>query len=75
GVGGLFIDRHGSLLASLMLASTKDYAMRLNIYPGLIHLGDWSPGLFVALNRDEKWLAGIHIAWPSWQPVALATGF
>ncbi len=75
GVAGFFLDRHGSLLASLMLASTKDYAMRLNVYPGLIHLGDWSPGLFVALNRDEKWLAGINFAWPSWQPVALATGF
>ncbi len=75
GVAALFLDRNGSLMASLMLASTKDYAMRVNLYPGLIDIGGWTPGMFVALNRDEKWLAGIHVAWPSWQPVALAGGF
>lgn len=75
GAAAFFLDRHGSLLASLMLASTKDYALRLNLYPGLFKLGGWSPGLFVAVNRDENWIAGLHFAWPSWQPVALAKGF
>jgi len=75
GAAAFFIDRRGSLLASLMFASTKDYAMRLNVYPGLLKLGGWSPGLFVAINRDENWVAGLHLRWPSWQPVALARGF
>jgi len=75
GVAGFFLDRHGSLLASLLLASTKDYALRLNVYPGLLDIGGWSPGFFLALNREEKWIAGLNFAWPSWQPLGLAAGF
>ncbi len=75
GVAGFFLDRNGSLMASLMLASTKDYALRFNVYPGLLNIGGWSPGFFVTLNRDDKWIAGLNLTWPSWQPVGLAAGF
>jgi hypothetical protein len=71
GAGALFLDRNGSLLASLQLASTKDYSMRLNVYPGFLHISDWSPGLFV--TRNNRWIVGVNVSWPSWQPLGLAT--
>jgi len=74
GAAGLSLDRHGSLLASLLVASTKDYGLRLNLYPGLVDIGGWSPGLFAAMDREERWLVGMNIGWPRWQPVGLARG-
>lgn len=58
--GGFFYDRNNSLLASLILAGTKGYRVRLNIYPGLISLGRFSPGLFFAIGKNKELIAGIH---------------
>jgi len=57
---GLFYDRNNSLLASLILAGTKGYRVRLNIYPGMISLGKFSPGLFFAVGKEKELIAGIH---------------
>lgn len=56
---GLFWDRHNSLMASLLYANTQAYRVRLNLYPGVVKLGGWSPGLFVAINRNERLESGI----------------
>ena len=56
---GLFYDRNNSLLASLILAGTKGYRARLNIYPGLIKYGFITPGLFCAISEDEQLISGI----------------
>jgi hypothetical protein len=56
---GVFWDRHNSLLVSLLYANTQAYKARLNVYPGLVRLGFWSPGFFVAVNRNERIEGGI----------------
>jgi len=58
---GIFYDRNNSLLASLIMAGTKGYKIRLNVYPGLIPAGSYSPGLFCALGKEEEWIFGIHM--------------
>lgn len=67
---GFFYDRNNSLLASLILAGTKGYKARLNIYPGLLWAGKFSPGLFLNLREDNHIVAGIKF---DFFPVGLAT--
>lgn len=55
---GLFYDLDDSLLASLILSGTKGYRARLNLYPGLVRLGPFSPGLFANLRRDDQIVLG-----------------
>jgi len=57
--GGLFYDRNNSLMASLLFAKTKDYRYRLNLYPGLLKMGKFKAGAFIALNRDDSLMYGI----------------
>jgi hypothetical protein len=71
--GGIFYDRGNSLLASLQFARTKDYQVRLNVYPGVVHLGRWSPGLVAARNRDNSVLLGIHLGGSPLVPVGVGT--
>ncbi len=71
--GGVFWDRNGSLLASLLVAKSKDYAQRLNVYPGVFKIAGLSPGLFAAWNRDGKGLFGISLA-SLGLPVGVSTG-
>ncbi|MFH1843853.1 MAG: hypothetical protein ABIF77_11675 [bacterium] len=72
---GIFYDRNNSLLASLLWAHTKDYRLRLNIYPGLIELGPVSPSLFVSLNRDDQIYAGFGLDLVEIVPLGLAWSF
>lgn len=66
---GFFYDRNNSLLASLILAGTKGYRLRLNIYPGLIPLGLFSPGLFCAVGKKGELITGINF---SFTPIGCA---
>lgn len=50
---GIFYDVEGSLLASLILSGTKRYRMLLNVYPGVISAGTFSPGLFAAMSKNS----------------------
>ena len=60
--GGLFWDRNGSLLASLILNGTDDLKARLNVYPGIVGEGRWwSPGLYVGLGRNSELQAGLTL--------------
>lgn len=49
--GGLFIDRGGSLLVSLVTRGGSNNGPTLNIYPGVFGRGALSPGLWVQQNR------------------------
>ena len=73
--GGLFYDRNHSLLASLLFARTKGYRVRLNLYPGLVRVGGFSPGWFVAVDHEDRVLAGITLADVPHLPLGLATRF
>jgi hypothetical protein len=57
---GLFYDRNGSLMLSLTVARTSRYRWRMNAYPGLLHVGRFSPGVFVLLGKDGTAIAGMH---------------
>ena len=45
--GAVFFDRNGSLLASFIGASGMTNGPTLNVYPGVIGSGRWSPGFYV----------------------------
>lgn len=68
-VAGVWVDREGSLLASAIYAATKRYRLRVNLYPGLVHLGPVSPYFFVVMDHEERILGGLGL---EWLPVGLA---
>ena len=57
--GGGFWDRDGSLLASLILSGTKGYRGRLNVYPGVVRLGRFSPALSATLLKNNAVVLGL----------------
>ncbi len=60
--GGLFWDREGSLLASLILNGTDNLNARLNIYPGALGGRSWwSPGLYVGLGDKGDMNVGLTL--------------
>jgi hypothetical protein len=52
----LFVDRNASLLGSVVLKSGFDAGVTLNVYPGVVRLGDWSPGFWAHVLRDPTGL-------------------
>ncbi|MCX6137633.1 MAG: hypothetical protein NTV54_09095 [Ignavibacteriales bacterium] len=68
---GVFYDIDNSLMTSLSITKKTDYAVNLNIYPGVIRIGKFSPGVWIALNRDGTSIAGVCAAW---SPVGIAYG-
>ena len=71
--GGVFYDRHDSLLASVLWAKSKDYKLRVNLYPGLFEIGGLKFGLMYNLNRDQSSAFGITLL-NLHMPVGLALG-
>jgi hypothetical protein len=43
--------------------------VNLNIYPGVVKLGKFSPGLWFAYSKDANLILGIAV---SWSPIGLA---
>lgn len=60
--GGLFYDRELSLLASVVWSRRGRDAVRVNVYPGIVRLGRWSPGFFYAENRQGRTQLGITLS-------------
>ena len=58
---GFFYDIDNSLLASVILAGTKGYKVRVNVYPGLVRIGPISPGFFINIREDNKAVAGMMV--------------
>ena len=65
----LFVDRSGSLLGSVVLKSGFDAGVTLNLYPGALRLGAWSPGLWAHVLRDP---AGVRFGITS--PIGIGVG-
>jgi len=59
---GLFYDRNNSLMASLLVAKSKDNRARLNLYPGLVDLAGMRPGFFVGTNREKEFQMGMTLS-------------
>lgn len=66
---GAFYDRNNSLLTSLMLCGIADRRIKVNIYPGVVHIGPFTPGFF--LSGTKEWVAGMNI---SYFPLGVAQG-
>ena len=60
---GLFFDRNNSLLAGLSVTIKTDYMVNLNIYPGVIKIGNFSPGFWASYNQNGNVIYGISAAW------------
>jgi len=58
-IGGLYYDRSNSLLASLVVSDSFTDIVRMNVYPGLIHLGPVSPGVFLSAGERGRLTAGV----------------
>ncbi len=62
GAIGFFYDYKHSLLSSLIITGPIYYNARLNIYPGFIKKGWFSPGFFVGIGELDKFQFGIILA-------------
>lgn len=49
---GVYYDREGSLLASLLLDQSRGGLFVINVYPGNLRIGGTSPGLWLNVRRD-----------------------
>jgi hypothetical protein len=62
GSAGLFYDRGRSLLASILFNAGEGYAVRANIYPGVLF--DTPIGLFAGVSDDGDVAVGVHYQLP-----------
>ena len=60
---GIFYDRNNSLMASLKLSDHIDYQVVLNVYPGIIKIGNFSPGIWTAIDKTGKYMIGVSTIW------------
>jgi hypothetical protein len=60
---GFFYDVQNSLLTSLSVSKKTDYALNLNVYPGIIKIGNFSPGSWIAVNHNGTMILGLTAAW------------
>ena len=58
---GLFYDRRNSLLASLLVSEYYLERVRVNVFPGVIGSGTWSPGFFLTLGSHGTVAAGVTL--------------
>jgi hypothetical protein len=58
---GVFYDRNNSLLASLIYSYTQDFKLRMNVYPGLVKIKNFSPGFYWSLNQRNQLSLGITV--------------
>ncbi|MBX2976099.1 MAG: hypothetical protein KF721_08180 [Ignavibacteriaceae bacterium] len=56
---GIFYDRNNSLLVSLFLSGLTDNFININIYPGVIKFGKFTPGIWTIVKRNGSLLFGI----------------
>jgi hypothetical protein len=56
---GLFLDRNGSLLVSFISRGGATNGPTVNVYPGIIGSGAWSPGLWAQAIRGGGYRFGI----------------
>ena len=60
---GVFYDINNSLMTSIFFSGLTSYKMNLNIYPGILKIGSFTPGLWIVLQDKGKLLIGITTTW------------
>ena len=77
---GIYFDRNNSLLASLTVnfktelmkyhpGTIINYLANLNVYPGALKLGSFSPGFWSAIKHNGSFYFGISA---KWSPIGIA---
>lgn len=56
---GIFLDRNNTVLASLVWSHSEDNWFHANVYPGVLRLGSFSPGLWAIVGRHGYATFGI----------------
>ena len=60
---GVFYDRENSLLMSLLVSGLEDNMINVNVYPGIIKIGTFSPGVWCIIQRDGSPIVGVSTVW------------
>lgn len=60
---GVFWDRENSLLGSFVLSGVKEYFIMADIYPGILRIGNISPGIWTIIGRNGDVLVGLSSRW------------
>jgi hypothetical protein len=60
--GGVFIDRHGSLLASMMVSDVPHRRFVVNVYPGVVDAAGGRLGGWFLVRDDWSLRFGISLA-------------
>lgn len=58
---GVFYDRNGSLMASLMVSGSRAYKVKANVFPGVVRIAGVSPGFFAALGQENEFIFGVFL--------------
>jgi hypothetical protein len=61
-IAGIYWDRNNSLLSSLVITDSFNENVRINIFPGVLFLGNFSPGIFCSFGGRGKFTTGITAA-------------
>lgn len=56
---GVFYDKNNSLMTSIFFSGLTDYFCNINIYPGIIKIGEFSPGIWCVLQRNRNIILGL----------------
>lgn len=56
---GFFYDRNNSLLWSVNFSGIDDYFICMDLYPGILKIGDFSPGFWTILGRNGNFQCGL----------------
>lgn len=56
---GIFYDRNNSLLASIVMSGVKEYFCMIDIYPGIINISNFSPGVWTVIGRNGNFMIGL----------------
>ena len=56
---GFFYDKNNSLMSSVFFSGLTDYFCNINVYPGIIKYGGFSPGLWCVFHRNGNVILGL----------------
>jgi len=69
---GFFYDKNNSLLFSILASGQRSYRVVANVYPGMVVISDFSPGIFAVLTEANQVIFGLSFRY---SPIGVATGF
>jgi hypothetical protein len=58
---GIFYDRNGSLMASLLVSGSRAYKAKVNIFPGLVRVAGISLALFAAVGQENELIFSLAV--------------